>query len=382
MNVTARTRLLFEAGPGSPWAARCGTPAALRRCPAPGVSSAAAEDHTRQEKAAVRSEAPAPRGAAAASPAAGPTLTPQGRVAGRRAPGYLPALHHVPGHRHLELQVGVVLGPGVVLTHGAVIAVGVPLELLLSPEREPEVRGSPARRARAPSCGPGRALPRSRLRPHPELQSRTLSGLREATGAEGCTGDPRAGARDGPASPPQAAVRPGPGNAGAENTGQSTERRAGDTSSPTPAACLARSVRKALRSPPAVTGGGDPSARPTAHARQPARHRRAQREGDVRNHATELAGADSRADGAVSTSTDERGRASAPSGDGPGAEGPASGSPADTPAGRTRPGPAHGDAHAAHPRRTPTPRSGPVGRMAAQDEGTLAAWARPAHLVP
>lgn len=74
---------------------------------------------------------------------AGPTPTPQGRVGSQRAPGYLPALHHVPGHRHLELQVGVVLGPDVVLTHSAVIAVGVPLELLLSPEREPEVRGQP-----------------------------------------------------------------------------------------------------------------------------------------------------------------------------------------------------------------------------------------------
>lgn len=55
----------------------------------------------------------------------------------RGAAGYLPALHHVLGHRHLELQVGVVLGPGVAVPHGSVVAVGVPLELLLSPGKNP-----------------------------------------------------------------------------------------------------------------------------------------------------------------------------------------------------------------------------------------------------
>lgn len=48
-------------------------------------------------------------------------------------PFYLFALYDVLGHRHFDLQVAVVLGPGVVLSHGPVVAVGVRLELLLSP---------------------------------------------------------------------------------------------------------------------------------------------------------------------------------------------------------------------------------------------------------
>lgn len=48
-------------------------------------------------------------------------------------PFYLFALYDVLGHRHFNLQVAVVLGPGVVLSHGPVVAVGVCLELLLSP---------------------------------------------------------------------------------------------------------------------------------------------------------------------------------------------------------------------------------------------------------
>lgn len=63
---------------------------------------------------------------------------------GGRASGYLPALHHMRGHRHLELQVGVVLRPGVVVPHSPVVAVGVPLELLLSPGKSHRSGASPA----------------------------------------------------------------------------------------------------------------------------------------------------------------------------------------------------------------------------------------------
>lgn len=46
---------------------------------------------------------------------------------------HLFAFHNVLGHGHFNLQVAVVLGPGVVLPHCPVVAVGVRLELLLSP---------------------------------------------------------------------------------------------------------------------------------------------------------------------------------------------------------------------------------------------------------
>ena len=48
-------------------------------------------------------------------------------------PLYLFAFYNVLGHRHFNLQVAVVLGPGVILSHSSVVAVGVCLELLLSP---------------------------------------------------------------------------------------------------------------------------------------------------------------------------------------------------------------------------------------------------------
>lgn len=48
-------------------------------------------------------------------------------------PLYLSAFHNVLGHGHFNLQVTVVLGPGVVLSHSSVVAVGVCLELLLFP---------------------------------------------------------------------------------------------------------------------------------------------------------------------------------------------------------------------------------------------------------
>lgn len=64
-------------------------------------------------------------------------------------PFYLFALYDVLGHRHFNLQVAVVLGPGVVLSHGPVVAVGVCLELLLSP-------GEGKKRRHAEQIGEGR----------------------------------------------------------------------------------------------------------------------------------------------------------------------------------------------------------------------------------
>lgn len=64
-------------------------------------------------------------------------------------PFYLFALYDVLGHRHFNLQVAVVLGPGVVLSHGPVVAVGVCLELLLPP-------GEGKKRRHAEQIGEGR----------------------------------------------------------------------------------------------------------------------------------------------------------------------------------------------------------------------------------
>lgn len=46
---------------------------------------------------------------------------------------YLFAFNNVLGHRHFNFQVTVILGPGVILSHSSIVAVGVCLELLLSP---------------------------------------------------------------------------------------------------------------------------------------------------------------------------------------------------------------------------------------------------------
>lgn len=46
---------------------------------------------------------------------------------------YLLAFDNMLGHRHFNFQVTVILGPGVILSHSSVVAVGVCLELLLSP---------------------------------------------------------------------------------------------------------------------------------------------------------------------------------------------------------------------------------------------------------
>ena len=51
-------------------------------------------------------------------------------------PLYLFAFYDVLGHGHFNLQVAVVLGPGIILSHSSVVAVGVCLELLLSPGEE------------------------------------------------------------------------------------------------------------------------------------------------------------------------------------------------------------------------------------------------------
>lgn len=64
-------------------------------------------------------------------------------------PFYLFALYDVLGHRHFNLQVAVVLGPGVVLSHGPIVAVGVCLELLLPP-------GEGKKRRHAEQIGEGR----------------------------------------------------------------------------------------------------------------------------------------------------------------------------------------------------------------------------------
>lgn len=48
-------------------------------------------------------------------------------------PLYLFAFDNVLGYRHFDFQVTVVLGPGVILSHSSIVAVGVCLELLLSP---------------------------------------------------------------------------------------------------------------------------------------------------------------------------------------------------------------------------------------------------------
>lgn len=49
---------------------------------------------------------------------------------------YLFAFYDVLGHGHFNLQVAEVLGPGVILSHSPIVAVGVCLELLLSPGGE------------------------------------------------------------------------------------------------------------------------------------------------------------------------------------------------------------------------------------------------------
>lgn len=49
---------------------------------------------------------------------------------------YLFAFYDVLGHGHFNLQVTVVLGPGIILSHSSVVAVRVCLELLLSPGEE------------------------------------------------------------------------------------------------------------------------------------------------------------------------------------------------------------------------------------------------------
>lgn len=54
---------------------------------------------------------------------------------------YLPAFQDVFGHRHFDLQVTVVLGPGVFLSHSSIVTVRICLELLLCPERKEEERG-------------------------------------------------------------------------------------------------------------------------------------------------------------------------------------------------------------------------------------------------
>lgn len=61
---------------------------------------------------------------------------------------YLFAFYNVLGHRHFNLQVAVVLGPGIILSHSSVVAVRVCLELLLPPggeERGDMLRSEPGK---------------------------------------------------------------------------------------------------------------------------------------------------------------------------------------------------------------------------------------------
>lgn len=52
---------------------------------------------------------------------------------------YLLPLHHMLGHWHPDLQVSVVLRPGIVLTDGTIVTVRIFLELFLNPEKEQEL---------------------------------------------------------------------------------------------------------------------------------------------------------------------------------------------------------------------------------------------------
>lgn len=47
---------------------------------------------------------------------------------------YLPAFQDMLWHWHFDLQVAVVLGPGVILSHSSIVTVRICLELLLFPE--------------------------------------------------------------------------------------------------------------------------------------------------------------------------------------------------------------------------------------------------------